>query len=106
MSRLDIKQKRLTDADIDIAKIPNPAIRHKGGFWLQGELVTCFDAHIFSYEQRIEFMTIVKVLLDIIFRDAVDDTGDLSEFGFDGLAKSEALTAAQRGAIDAAEHES
>lgn len=77
MSELDNEIKRLADAAIDIATIQIPMLRHKGGFWLQGELEKCFESHLFSEDQRIDFMAVVKILLDVIFRDAVESSADL-----------------------------
>jgi hypothetical protein len=76
---LDTRLKELADAAIDISQIAKPEVRHKGGFWLNGQLVELYEDHIFTYDQRIEFMTIVKIMLEVIFRDAVEDTSDLHE---------------------------
>jgi len=77
MSELDNEIKRLADAAVDICSVPTPAIRHRGGLWLQGELENCFESHVFTEEQRIDFMVVVKIMLDVIFRDVAEDASDL-----------------------------
>lgn len=72
MSNLDNEIKRLSEAAIDIAMLPNPQLRHKGGWWLHGQLDSLFESHLFTEDQRIEFMVVVKILVDVIFRDAVE----------------------------------
>lgn len=95
MSKLDDEIKRLADAAVDIALLKNPTLRHKGGFWLQGELERCFESHLFSADQRIDFMAVVKILLDVIFRDAVENSSDLVPMEMGETAFSEMVKIAE-----------
>lgn len=79
MSKLDERIKELTNAAIDIANIPNPTVRHKGGWWLNTELVSLFNSHVFSQEQRLNFMVVTKIMLDVIFADATDNPDGFEE---------------------------
>ena len=100
MSGLDTELDRLANAAVDIAMIPKPELRHKGGFWLHGELEGCWEKHVFSYDQRVSFMSIVKILLDIIFRDAVEGPEDMKEFGALPSLYTPYVQAAQKGALE------
>jgi len=72
---------RLAEAAVDIARIPDATKRHRGGYWLHGQLDDLFEKTPtfpgFPQEEWLDFMAIVKVLLDIIFRDAVEEPSDL-----------------------------
>lgn len=71
--------QRLTDAAVDIAQIDDMNQRHKGGLWLEGELEALYDTSwaTFTVDERTDFQVVTKILLDVIFRDAVQDSLDL-----------------------------
>lgn len=74
---VDTDIQRLADAAIDIANIKDSDLRHRGGYWLHGELNRLYEDHLFTEDQRLDFMVVVKMLLDVIFSDAVDSAADL-----------------------------
>lgn len=98
---VDNEIKRLADAAVDIASIPNPAVRHKGGFWLNSELTSLYENHLFSEDQRIDFMVIVKIMLDVIFRDAIEEVADLKPFeAFSSALEDHVRTAEKVAAVN------
>lgn len=76
---IDAEIQRLAEAAVDIAKIKNPDKRHNGGWWLHGQLESLYENHLFTQEQRLDFMAVVKILLDVIFSDAVETSEDLGQ---------------------------
>lgn len=72
---LETEIKRLGEAARDIAEIQEPNLRHRGGFWLNNELEHLFSRNIFTPEERLDFMAVVKVMLNVIFRDATENGG-------------------------------
>lgn len=76
---MDSEIQRLSRAAVDIAIIENQETRHRGGLWLQAQLEGLYDTrwNLWTAEERLDFMAVVKTLLDVIFRDAVEDTSDL-----------------------------
>ena len=57
----------------DIAMIPDPKLRHEGGFWLHAELARLDDGYVMTKDERLDFMAVLKVMFDAIFRDAKED---------------------------------
>lgn len=94
---VDQEITRLAEAAVDIAQIPDPKMRHQGGFWLQGQLESVYDNHLFTEDQRLDFMAVVKIMLDVIFRDAVEDASDLKQFEVDAPRMDRYLDAAKHG---------
>lgn len=70
---LNTELKDLADFATDVAKISDPKLRHEGGWVLNGKLDRCYQDHLFSDEQHVEFMAIIKIMLDVIFADAVEN---------------------------------
>jgi hypothetical protein len=89
MSKVDDRINELATAAVDIAIIKDPAKRHRGGFWLESELDDLWSKHLFTQEQRYEFMAVIKILFDVIWRDAVEESADLApmEVGKSELTK-------------------
>lgn len=56
---------------IKIAGTANPTERHKRGFWLHNELVN-LDNGILTSEQLIRHRALIKLMLEVIFVDAVE----------------------------------
>lgn len=100
MSQVDVRIKQLADAAVDIAMIANPDIRHKGGFWLNGELDDLFSNHLFTEDQRLDFMAVVKIMLDVIFRDAVEDTSDLAPMDLGATSLAGMVRIAEEGVAE------
>lgn len=69
MSALSDRIHELQSAAVDIAQIPDPALRLQGGLWLDNELKKLHETHLFTEDERIEFMAVVKILIDVILVD-------------------------------------
>ena len=77
MSAVDTRINELASAAVDIAMLPKMEVRHEGGYWLNSELEKLYSAHLFTEDQRLDFMAVIKILFDVIWREAAEDSSDL-----------------------------
>jgi len=78
MSR-DREIRRLSDAAIKIAGLGDRKARHQAGFWLDNELTAVdreyqiLDSPFTPDAVKTDFMAVVKILLDFILFDCLED---------------------------------
>lgn len=79
MSTVDNELQRLGIMAVNISQIPNKEERHKAGWNLNSELVSLYDNHLFTQNQRLDFMAVVRIMFDHIFHDAIVESAGIAK---------------------------